>query len=92
MPFAMFAPQIVSSIEQINAVNEFVRDYGSKLKAYFKKGGEVPDASRADLKDFMGSLAAIANDPDGSASLESAVFQDGKQKIKAAVHTTGGEQ
>lgn len=88
-PLAMFgASEVVSSLEQINAVNEFVRTYGSKLKAYFKKGGEVEDASRSDLKDFMGSLAAIANDPDGSASLEAAVFEDGKRKIKAAVKFT----
>jgi hypothetical protein len=38
VPFAMFAPQIVSSIEQVNAVNDFVRNYGSKLRSYFKKG------------------------------------------------------
>lgn len=91
VPFAMFAPQIVSSIEQVNAVNDFVRNYGSKLKAYFKKGGEVPDASRSDLKDFIGSLAAIANDPDGSASLEALVFEDGKRKVKAAVKFTSRE-
>jgi hypothetical protein len=90
-PFAIFAPEIISSIEQINAVNEFVRDYGHKLRAYFKKGGEVEDASRSDLKDFMGSLAAIANDPDGSASIEAAVFEDGRRKIKAAVKFTSRE-
>jgi hypothetical protein len=39
----------------------------------------------------MGSLASIANDPDGSASLEVAVFEDGKKKIKAAVKFTTRE-
>jgi hypothetical protein len=91
VPFAIFAPEIISTVEHINAVNEFVRDYGSKLKAYFKKGGEVKDATRSDLKDFIGSLAAIANDPDGSASLEAVVFEDGKRKIKAAVKFTTRE-
>jgi hypothetical protein len=88
-PLAILGVQeIVSSIEQINAVTEFVKNYGNKLKTYFKKHGEVKDASRSDLKDFMGSLAVIANDPNGSASLEAAVFEDGKKKIKAAVQFT----
>ncbi len=81
----------MQNLEQVNAVNEFVKNYGGKLKTYFKKGGEVPEATRSDLKDFMGSLVAIANDPDGSASLESAIFEDGKKKIKAAVKFTTRE-
>jgi hypothetical protein len=80
----MFVPEIISTVEQINAITEFVRTYGQKLKANLKKGGEVPDATRSDLKDFMGSIAAIANDPDGSATIEALVFEDGKRKIKAA--------
>ena len=91
-PFAIFgANEVVSNLEQINAVNEFVKTYGEKLKAYFKKGGELEGASSSDLKDFMGSLASIANDPNGSASLEAAVFEDGKKKIKAAVKFTTRE-
>lgn len=95
LPFAPFAilgaHEIVTNLEQINAVNEFVRNYGNKIKTYFKKGGEVEGASRSDLKDFMGSLASIANDPDGSASLEACVFEDGKKKIRAAVKFTTRE-
>lgn len=92
VPFAIFgAHEIVSNLEQINAVNEFVKNYGGKLKTYFRKGGEVEGASRSDLKDFMGSLASIANDPDGSASLEAAVFEDGRKKIRAAVKFTTRE-
>lgn len=92
LPFAPFvimgAGQIAHSMEQVNAVNKFVRNYGHKLKAYFKKDGKVEDATRSDLKDFMGSVAAIANDPDGSAVLEAVVFEDGKRKVRAALKFT----
>ena len=86
LPLLMFGnTDPFSTIEQVNAVTEFVRTYGGKLKTYFTKGKEVEDATRSDLKDFMGALTAIANDPDGTASVEAAVFEDGRKKIKEAV-------
>jgi|SRR5581483_722671 len=92
LPFAplllMGAPDMVTTIEQINAINEFVHTYAQKLKTYFKKGGELAGASRSDLKDFMGSVAAIANDPDGKASLDAVVYEDGKKKVRAALKFT----
>lgn len=79
------AQEIIPHIEQINAVNEFVKHYGTKLKSYFKKNGMYEDANRSDLRDFMGTVAAIANDPNGKPSIEAVVFEDGKKKIKAAI-------
>ncbi len=79
LPFLplIFGVESLSSIEHINAVNEFVRDYGTKLGAYFQKDGKFEGASRSDLKDFLGSVAAIAVDPDGKATIQAAVFEDG---------------
>lgn len=86
LPFVvMGAEEIFSPLEQVNAINDFVKTYGGKLKSYFKKNGRVDDATRSDLKDFMGSVEAIAKDPDATASIEAVVFEDGKRKIKAAI-------
>jgi hypothetical protein len=87
LPFLplIFGTETLSPIEHVNAVNEFVKNYGSKLSAYFKKDGKFDAASRSDLKDFLGSVTAIATDPDGKASIEAAVFEDGKKKIRAAL-------
>jgi hypothetical protein len=87
LPFLpmLFGTEGVSALEQINAVNEFIKNYGGKVSKYFKKGGKVEGASRSDLNDFMDTVAAIAADPNGSASIEAAVFEDGKKKIKAAL-------
>jgi hypothetical protein len=89
LPYAPFvvlgASEIAHHMEQINAVNEFVKNYGTKLKSYFKKNGKHEEASRSDLKDFMGSVEAIAKDPDAKASIEAVVFEDRKRKITAAI-------
>jgi hypothetical protein len=76
---------VIDPLEQIAVTHEFIKTYGGKLKAYFKKGGKDEDASKSDLKDLMGALTAIANDPDGSASLEAVYFEDRKRKVKAVV-------
>jgi len=39
--------------------------------------------NRSDLNDFAKQVAAIANDPNGSAVIEAAGFEDGKKKIRA---------
>jgi hypothetical protein len=86
VPFLMMgSAELMHNVEQINAVNEFVRTYGTKIKAYFKKNGKVPDATRSDLKDFMDGVTAIANDPDGKATIQAAVFEDQKKKVRAAI-------
>ena len=65
-------------------IEQFVKKLGEKIGAYFKPGGRVEDASKSDLKDFLGSVQAIANDPDGESTIEAAVYEDGKKQIKAA--------
>ncbi|WGJ13977.1 hypothetical protein QEV83_15090 [Methylocapsa sp. D3K7] len=83
VPF-MLSGEILAHIEHINAINEFVRNFGEKIEAYVS-GRKVDNATRSDLKDFMGAVAAIANDPKGKASIASAVFEGGKIKTRVAV-------
>jgi hypothetical protein len=75
---------VVNVIEQIEIVVKFVKTYGSTLSTYLG-GSTSPDATRSDLKDFMGAVSAIANDPNGRATLQAVAFEDGKKKIKAAI-------
>ncbi len=76
---------VPDQMRRVDIVVEFVKKYGHLLGVYFKPGGRVDDASRSDLNDFTKQVAAIANDPHGSAVIEAAVFEDGKKKIKAAI-------
>lgn len=75
---------VPDQMRRVDIIVEFVKKYGHILGVYFKPGGRVPDVSRSDLQDFSKQVAAIANDPNGSAVIEAAVFEDGKKRIKAA--------
>jgi hypothetical protein len=85
IPWAMQGlSAVVNVIEQVQIVEKFVRTYGGKLSTYIN-GSKEPDATRSDLKDFMGAVSAIANDPNGRATMQAVAFEDGKNKIKAAI-------
>jgi hypothetical protein len=88
--FGVSAPTVLV-IQQADAIVEFVTKYGERLRAYFGKDGKVETATNSDLKDFLGSGAAIANDPDGKASIEAAYFEDGTKDIRAAIRFTTPE-
>ncbi len=75
---------VIDPLEQMMVIDEFVRYYGDRIKGYIG-GKSDPDATRSDLKDLMGAVEAIANDPEGSATIEAVYFEDRKKKIKAAV-------
>lgn len=85
VPLLLPLSNVVTPIEHINAVNDFVKHYGNRLKAYLNKSGRPRDATKSDLKDFMGAVAAIAKDPKGKATIEAVAFEDGKRKVRAAI-------
>jgi hypothetical protein len=86
VPWALLGVSaLVNAMDQVLIVEQFVRTYGKRLSAYFQDGGREPEATKSDLKDFMGSVAAIANDPDAKATLKAVYFEDGKKKVKAAI-------
>jgi hypothetical protein len=84
-PLVLPLAGVVTPIEHINAVNEFIKHYGSRLKAYLNKNGKPGEATKSDLRDFMGAVAAIANDPKGTATIEAVAYEDGKRKVRAAI-------
>jgi hypothetical protein len=57
-------------------------------KRYFKAGGRADGVTKSDLADFLKTTEAIANDPNGSAKLEAAVFEDQERKVRAAFSFT----
>ncbi|BBZ93056.1 hypothetical protein BRDID11004_60460 [Bradyrhizobium diazoefficiens] len=85
IPWAMQGlSAVVNVIEQIQIVEKFVKTYGAVLGKYLHGSKEV-DATRTDLKDFMGAVSAIANDPNGRSTLQAVAYEDGKKKIRAAL-------
>jgi hypothetical protein len=86
VPWALIGiSSVISAMDQVLIVEQFVRTYGERLSSYFHIGGREKEATKSDLKDFMGSVAAIANDPDAKAILKAVYFEAGKKKVKAAI-------
>jgi len=81
---------VPDELKRIDIVVEFVRKYGELLNVYLRGKGrsgqlKSSDVGRSDLNDFTKQIAAIANDPIGSAIIEATVFRDGKRKVEAAI-------
>jgi hypothetical protein len=66
-------------------VETFIKTYWDRLSLYLKPGGRDQTASSSDLKDLMGQVAAIANDPDGKSAIEAVYFEKGEKKTKIAL-------
>lgn len=86
VPWALLGVSaVINAMDQVLIVEAFVRAYGARLSNYFREGGRDAEASKSDLKDFMGAVAAIANDPDGKATLKAVYFEGSAKKVKAAI-------
>ncbi|WP_239805156.1 hypothetical protein [Croceicoccus hydrothermalis] len=78
---AVFA---LDAMDKVQIFAKFVDSLKRRVSPYFRKGGRTHDASKGDLNDWLKTTQAIANDPNGSTSLEAAVFEDGERKVRAA--------
>jgi hypothetical protein len=75
----------ITHMDQLLVLEQFVKQYGRRLGSFFTDGGRLADAAKKELNDFMGQVAAIANDPAGSAEISVATYEDGKRQVKASV-------
>jgi len=84
MPWVVITGQaVLGAGDSIMLIEDFVNRWKGRIGSYFMPGGKVEDADKSSLRDFMGYVAAIANDPAGSATLEAVAYEDGKRKIRA---------
>jgi hypothetical protein len=86
IPWAVATANVaLNYMDRVLIVDEFIRYYGGRLSAYFRKGGRDDNANNSDLKDFMGEVSSIAKDPNGSGTISSATFEDGKKNFRASI-------
>jgi hypothetical protein len=76
---------IEHALKIADVTTDFVLKYKAKLLPYLNGSGESEAVSSSDLKDFMGSVAAIANDPDGNSRIEAVYFNKGEKEVTAAI-------
>jgi hypothetical protein len=74
---------VPDELKRIDIVAKFVKEYGELLGIYLRGTGRPKTVNRSDLNDFAKQVAAIAKDPNGSAVIEAAGFEDGKRKVRA---------
>ncbi len=75
----------IGTMDQALIVEQFVRLYGKRLQTYFNRGGRLEDTSKAELKDFMGQVAAISRANNGRGLVRAVSYEDGKRQVKATV-------
>jgi hypothetical protein len=76
-------PLIAAHAEQVWQSVEFVKKWADRIESL--ASGKVPSSfGRSDLKTFASAVEAIARDPNASAVLEAATFEDGKRNVRAA--------
>lgn len=81
---SVFAP-FIADIDKVLLVEDFVRRWGARLSLLLDGKKEELPASTAELKDWSRMVEAIANDPDGRATIKAAAFEDGKKEVRAVV-------
>jgi hypothetical protein len=85
------AAWVIDKIDKAQVLAKFVDDVKERISPYFRKGGRNKEATKGDLSNFLKTTQAIASDPNGSANLEAAVFEDGERKVRAAFKFTSAE-
>lgn len=83
-----YGAKAIDAMDKIQIFTEFVQDFGGRFSKYFKPGGRADGVSKSDLTDFLKTAEAIANDPNGSARLEAAAFEDGERKVRTIFQFT----
>lgn len=86
-----FVAPFIGDMKTLLILEEFVRRYGARLGTLISRNPSDQPNSKSELQTFADAAEAVANDPNGSATLEVAVFEDGEKKIKAAFRFTTPE-
>ncbi len=78
----------ITHMDQLLILEQFVKQYGVRLGSFFSEGGRLAGAAKSELNDFMRQVSAIANDPNGTAEIAAATYEDKQRQIRAAVKFT----
>jgi hypothetical protein len=70
---------IIADMDSVLIVRDFSRMVRDRLLPYFQ-GSRTADANKSELKELMNGLAAIANDPDGKATITSVEMREDGEK------------
>lgn len=82
---------LIEHIQDVHILDEFVTTWAARIKKYFAEGGRDRSASKTDIKDFFGTVRAIARDPEASSQLDFVAYEDGRRQQRAVLAFSSGE-
>lgn len=84
---------LIANMDNALIVDGFVRRFGEKLKNY-AQGIRDASASKSDIRDLMGAVTVIANDPEGKSIISSVEYSKTKAttKFKIEFDTDGAKK
>ncbi|MGQ0456116.1 MAG: hypothetical protein ACT4OU_03530 [Hyphomicrobium sp.] len=68
---------LIANMDNTLIVDGFVRRFGGRIKQYIE-GKKDDSATKGDIKDLMGAVGLIANDPDGKSAISSVEYRKTK--------------
>lgn len=91
LPFLASLGGVADMMQQVMAVEDFVKRYGSRLLPYRRIGGRTEDVTKSELEDFTRQVSAIAHHPKSRLSIAAIAIEHGEHKVKAAFEFDTGE-
>jgi hypothetical protein len=91
LPYLATFGGLADGMQQIMAVEDFVKRYGGRLLAYRRVGGRAEDMTKSALEDFNRQVAAIAHHPKSKLSVAAIEIKNGDHHVRAAFEFDTGE-
>lgn len=76
---------IVTALDHFQIVGKFLRGVSARLNTLSQKGGRLPDTSKTELTAITDTIAAVANDPDGKATIRAVRYKKTKATTEFAL-------
>lgn len=83
IPFAYNT--LITVMDHHQIATNFVRNLGSKIEAISKKGGRLPDPTKTELTELAKIASAVANDPNGKATISALNYKKTPKNVECSV-------
>ncbi|WP_298298308.1 hypothetical protein [uncultured Litoreibacter sp.] len=82
---------IITVMDHHQIATKFVKNLARKVGVFRNGGGRLEGASKSELSEIVGTLAAVANDPDGKATVSAVHYKKTKATTEFSMEMTSRE-
>lgn len=76
---------LITVMDHHQIATRFVQDLGEKIGTIGKKGQQLPDATKTELTELAKITAAVANDPDGKATVSAIDYKKTPKTVECSI-------